>query len=485
MIGDNLTMKIVKKFKGVIIAFLLCFAIPFTLFFVINEFFLYSNNTFTTGFTICGIDIGGLTKVEAEQKLTDYFETQEKPIKMEIKYNNQSWLYTEKDFQIKSNIHTVLDSAYQTNHNNSYFQKLKNLKKINKMGFKPEISINYTFLGIDDKVNSICNDIEKEPIDCKISFNKMKNNFDISKSEKGIKVDKEKLFNDIYENLQKSNDIKICVNTFLVNPTFGETEAKKATKKQAEFSTNYSSSNSDRKNNIKVATNSINGYCIQPGEEFSFNSALGVRSIENGYKQANIIKDGEFVKGVGGGICQVSTTLYNALLLSNVNVTEVNKHSLPVSYVKPGLDAMVSWGSADLKFTNTTSLPMFIVGKCDGKTLSFSIYGNTKSPNLTIKTKSEIVKKIPHKGDKILPDTNGQYSDKILFKGEFYRLKHPKEGYEAKAYLQYYIDNEFSHEQQIRHSIYDSQQGIVYEGCDILPEGMSLPKENFTLYTAS
>ena len=297
-----------------------------------------------------------------------------------------------------------------------------------------------------------------------------------------MQVNKEKLYNDISKNLQSSNNIEIIVDTINLSPTITEAEVSKITKKQAEFTTNYTNSNSERKNNIKIATNNLCGICINPGEEFSFNSILGVRSIESGYKQANIIKDGEFVKGVGGGICQVSTTLYNALLLANVDVTEVHKHSLPVSYVKPGLDAMVSWGSADLKFTNTTSLPMFIVGKCDGKSLTFSIHGNTKSPSLTIKTKSEIVKKIPHKGDKIIADTNGQYSDKILFKGEFYRLKHPKDGYEAKAYLQYFINNEFSHEKQIRHSTYNSQQGIVYEGCDTLPEGMTLPNDNFLIY---
>ena len=125
-----------------------------------------------------------------------------------------------------------------------------------------------------------------------------------------------------------------------------------------------------------------------------------------------------------------------------------------------------------------TPLPIFIVGSCDGKNLTFSIYGDTKSNNLQIKTNYEIIKKIPHNGDKIVSDIEGTYSDKILFKGEYFRTKYPKDGYEAKAYLEYFIDGIFSHKKQIRHSTYNSQQGIVYEGCDTLPEGMTIPKDN-------
>ena len=86
---------------------------------------------------------------------------------------------------------------------------------------------------------------------------------------------------------------------------------------------------------------------IEPGQIFSFNEAIGRRSLEAGYKEANIIKDGEFVKGVGGGVCQVSSTLYNAVLLSGLKVVESHPHSLKVGYVKEGFDAMVNFYSAD------------------------------------------------------------------------------------------------------------------------------------------
>ena len=91
MNGEYLTMNILKKFKGLIIAFIFCFAIPFTLFFVVNEFFLVNNNTFSTGYTLCGVDIGGLTKKEAEQKLNSFLEKDEKQINLELNFEDKTW----------------------------------------------------------------------------------------------------------------------------------------------------------------------------------------------------------------------------------------------------------------------------------------------------------------------------------------------------------------------------------------------------------
>ena len=474
-------MKILKKFKGIILSFIFCFILPLSMFLIINQFFLGKTETFANGVSLCGVDISGLSRQQAEEKLTNFFEQNEN-INLNIIYKDKSWKYTECDFQIKSNIHTVVDNLYKSNHKSGYFNKKKAINKASKMGFSPEVIINYAFLGIDDKIDKICSEIEYPAINSQIKFNTNTNTFDIIPSKKGILVNREKLYNDIVSNVQKNSNITINIDTTPIDPITTEETLIKATTKQSSFSTNYANSNLDRKSNIKIATQTLNGYCINPNEDFSFNEALGKRSIDKGYKSANIIKDGTFVKGVGGGVCQVSTTLYNALLLANIDITEVHKHSLPVGYVKPALDAMVSWDSADLKFKNTTNLPIFIVSNCDGKNINFTIYGDTKSNNLEIKTSTEIVKTIPHKGDKIIPDTNGLYSDKIMFKGEYYRTKYPKDGYEAKAYLEYYIDGNFSHKKQIRHSLYDAQQGIVYEGCETLSEGMTLPKDNFTEY---
>ena len=118
------------------------------------------------------------------------------------------------------------------------------------------------------------------------------------------------------------------------------------------------------------------------------------------------------------------------------------------------------------------------MGNADGKTLTFEIYGNTNPENLTIKTKSKILKSILPQADKIIPDVDGKYADKIMFKGEYLRIKKAKAGYEAVTSLEYYKDDKLIKTKQLRHATYESQSGVLVEGCDNLPEGMTLPKQN-------
>lgn len=469
-------MKIFKKIKGILITFSICFIIPFFSFFVLNLFFSSDNSTFTTNYSLCGVDIGGLTKLEAENKLSSKFINSTATLKLELTYKDKSWTFFDKDFEINSNIHTVLENAYKTNRKGGYFEKLRNLKRIKNMGFDSQIAVKYVLTDIDKKIDDICFEIETKPVNSTAVYNLDTKSFDITKSSKGILVDREKLLCDIEEGLQKSCDVKIEISTLPVDPEFNESHMKKATKLQASFSTDYAKSPVDRKNNIMLASKSLNGFKVEPNEIFSFNEAVGQRTIEKGYKEANIIKEGTFIKGLGGGVCQVSSTLYNALLLANVEIIECHKHSLPVTYVKPAFDAMVSWGNADLKFKNISNLPIFITANANGKELSIKIYGDTKPDNLEIKPTYEIVKTLPHNGDKIIPDTEGIYGDKIMFKGEFFRVKYPKDGYEAKAYLEYYVDGNLQNKKLIRHGTYNPQQGVLYEGTDTLPKDMTLPK---------
>ncbi len=472
-------MRFLKKNKGIFLCFLICFVIPFCIILGINALgFSSSLNTFSNGFTLCGVDLSGLTLDAAESKINNKLLSTYNNIKLELTYNNKSWLFTEQDFCVESNIHTILDSAYKTNRKGNVIGKIKNLKKINKMGFTPQVAVRYVLTDIDKKLDEICVDIETKPVNSSAVYNAQKENFTILESKNGSKVDREKLLQDINNALQKSNDVSVEITTTEVLPELTEKDIKQATTLQSSFTTSYANSNSDRKNNVKLASSDLNGISIGAGEEFSFNNIIGKRTAEKGYKEANIIKDGKFVKGLGGGICQVSTTLYNALILANVEVTEAHPHSLPVSYVSPAMDAMVSWGNADLKFKNTTKLPIYIVSSANGKDLTFKIYGDTKKSNETVKTSSEVVKTIPRKKDKIIPDTTGLYGDKIMFKGEFHRVKYGKDGYEAKGYKEFYVDGKLKNKKLIRHATYNSQQGIVYEGVDTLPEGMTLPKSN-------
>ena len=211
---------------------------------------------------------------------------------------------------------------------------------------------------------------------------------------------------------------------------------------RSSFSTSYATSSNDRKSNVKLALSKFNGLIVEPGEEVSFNNITGERTIENGYKNAKIIVGGKYVNGIGGGVCQASTTLYNAIIRSDIEVLQVNHHTLPASYVPLSFDAMVSEGYADLKFKNNLSTPIFIKTICDNSTATVEIYGEPFEDGVSIQTKAELVKVLPHGGDDIITDYKGEYEDKVLYRGEYYRLKYPQEGYESKGYVEYVKNGE-------------------------------------------
>lgn len=157
-----------------------------------------------------------------------------------------------------------------------------------------------------------------------------------------------------------------------------------------EGTTEYGNGTSGRKQNVAVGAEKINGTLVQPGEEFSVEAVVVPFDAENGYALAASYEMGKVVDSYGGGICQVSTTLYVAVLKAELEVTERYSHSMIVHYVDPSMDAAIAEGLKDLKFINNTDAPIYIEASADGSTLHFAIYGHeTRDPNRTVRYESE------------------------------------------------------------------------------------------------
>ena len=141
------------------------------------------------------------------------------------------------------------------------------------------------------------------------------------------------------------------------------------------FTTYFDGENEARSHNIRLAAEFIDGSVLKCGDIFSFNQTVGQRTTERGFQTAKIIENGEFVEGVGGGVCQVSTTLYNAALRCGCKIREYHPHSLAISYVPPSCDAMVSGTFFDLKFENTTGSTIYITSSTGKNYVTFNVYG--------------------------------------------------------------------------------------------------------------
>lgn len=194
------------------------------------------------------------------------------------------------------------------------------------------------------------------------------------------------------------------------------------------FSTRYSEEKESRSRNIRLACQLIDGCRIDGGESFSFNERVGERTRERGFEEAPVILNGEFVSGVGGGVCQVSTTVYNGALLAGMGITEVHPHSLKVGYVPPSFDAMVS-SRCDLKFTNSARTPVVIAAKAEKGVLTVAFYG--KGNGFTYRTESVTVAVVPPPEPKVLEaeeeGTPRAGKDGLRSEGYLISVRHGKE----------------------------------------------------------
>lgn len=436
-----------------------------------------SNKTFMENTTINGIDVSGLTEKQAENVVAYNLLNVRDEVSLNLKYKDKNWTFSGSDFEVANDIEKRVHEAIQYGQSGNFFEKQKIKNKVKKEGLSFNISYINVMGGVDGKIDEVISEIEQESFPAQVVFNPdTEEKFAILPAKNEIKVDKTKLMAEIEEQFSTNKVANVDIPTTEIVTEINEDEILSNLGLRSKFSTNYSKSSNNRKNNIKRALSSFNGMVVTPGQTVSFNETTGPRTEENGFKKANIILNGVYVEGVGGGVCQASTTLYNALLLSGIDVLEVQHHSLPASYVPLSLDAMVSEGVSDLVFVNNTSSPIYIKTYGTDTEIIVEIYGDKLSDGEEIKTRAELVKILPHNGDKIIPDTNEEYTNFIVYKGEYYRLKYPQEGYESKAYVQYYKNGELVSEKEIRHDFYYPQEGIIVEGTEEVSEGITLPE---------
>lgn len=453
------------------------FKFGFVFFVLIISSFLIHNMS-VSGFAYAGVDISGLSQKKAQEKAIKEISESKSNINLSITFEDKKYVITEKDLQI-GNIEQVVAAAIENNKGKTFFEMINIFKNSSKKIVIPTANL---FDGFDKKIEKIKSEVEREPVEPEVIFKpKEKVMFKVKDGLYGVKVNSQELMSRITNSLEENLSAEIALPVILTPPKHTKEEVSEKLKKRAEFSTNYSSSVGGRRNNVLLSLSAFNGMSVGPNQIVSFNKTINSKIPFSSFEVAKIIVNGEFVDGRGGGMCQASSTLYNALLLADMEILEAHNHTLPVGYVKVGFDAMVNPGTADLIFKNTLDYPIYIKTYGDQNDCYVEIYGEDLPKGLVIKRKSEFVRSIKHQGDKIIPDKEGRFSDKVLFKGEYHRVKYPVEGCEANSYLQYYVDGELVEERFVRHSHYNAQQGIVYEGTEEMIEGLIAPtsSQNF------
>ena len=328
------------------------------------------------------------------------------------------------------------------------------LKRAYKKGIMPVYALEFCFEDFSKIITDLIAQINLKEKDAKLVAIKNTGNIKLENAILGREVNKNCLIFDIFNNLVNKND-KIAVKYCSIKPEICDEFFNDIKNVRGHFYTTYISSSPERKNNIELALSKFDGLTINPGEVLSFNQITGQRSEENGYLSAKIISGGEFIDGFGGGVCQASTTLYNACLVSGLEILEANQHSLKVNYIAPSFDAMVNYGSSDLKIKNNTDAPITFATRCDGSRCEVFVYGAKN--NYEIKRRSEIISEKPPESEEVIESNNNE--DDFNDAGYYYKT-YPKNEVISEGFLEYYKNGILEKIIKIRHNKYNGVKGV-------------------------
>ena len=338
-----------------------------------------------------------------------------------------------------------------------YLHDIGVLKKLKNINLSNEEILNYIFPEIEQIYKKLSSTFGlKEELD-EVYVIKNKCMLKFKEGLEGKFIDKQDFYNEIIKQIE-DNKTKIEYNLKIKNYK-DNVSIKDVMKEKGCFTTNFEASSASRKNNIKVALKSFDGLVLDEGEILSFNETTGKRNEENGYQKAKIISNGTFIEDYGGGVCQVSTTLYNACLLAGLEIIESNSHSLPVSYIEPSFDAMVSSGYSDLKIRNNSGGKIIITTSYENDRCKIKIFGRKNKYKIT--RYSEKVGCVKAENDVIETDYL-KYGLKDLKLGESKRLSYSKDGFVSRGYLNFYDEQgNFVKTTKIRENKYNATRGII------------------------
>lgn len=375
-----------------------------------------------------------------------------------VYYAGKSATYTDDDIIAPDH-----DSEYELHENKinaDHYEKSAFVKRRVKLGWSKKRALVASYPLLSAFFEKISRETELLPQDSKMTFNPDgQPKFVITREKNGVKADERAFYSDVFAAWQRSPDAVITLKNEKLSPSVTAEDNKKQTFLKARFYTDYSRSGKNRKHNVELAMQKIDGVELSDGESFSFNKTVGRRSEKNGFCEAKIIVGGEYVNGSGGGVCQASTTLYNAALLAGMNVDEAGSHTLAPSYVAPSFDAAVSYGSRDLKFTNCSGGRIFIHAYCSGGKAIAEFYG--------LKNKYEIVRKsvVVSQGeapeDKIIVDEEGKYFAPDDEEGSMMRIRCGVASLVSEGYLLYYENGKCVKTRKIRSDKYLPVRGIL------------------------
>lgn len=414
--------------------------------------------TIAKGVYIDTVDIGGMTVKEAQAALKKHIESL-RGKSFAVLIGDATLVVTMEELDYKYEPNNYIEQAVKLGKAGNLIQRYKDNKDIEHG--KKVYPLTYTYN--EDKLMKI---LEKAAEKYKVkpknaTFTRKNGEFIFTDHELGSRMDVESTFITVKEKLDNWNRLDFIVQAHMVDvlPQYTREDLEKCTTILGEFTTEYKDSSEDRAANLANGARLINNAVLYPGDVFSSLDYLLPFTLENGYYMAGSYNAGRIEQTIGGGACQVTTTLYNAVLRAELEIVERHAHSMTVSYVDLAYDAAIAENSKNFKFKNNLDLPILIEAFSRDRVITFRIWGHeTRPENRTVKFENKVLKEIaPPAEDKVTKDpTKPESYKKVTQKAKY--------GYVAELYKIVYVDGVEVSRELVNKSVYNAEPAHVTIG---------------------
>lgn len=379
---------------------------------------LYGSRVYA-GIAVEGVEVGGRSKTEVAQ-LIQVWRQEQLAKAIDIYYGDTVFKIDAQSIDFDFDIEATVEEVWNYGRRGPLWEKLKKIYLAGQQGYRIPVKVKYNEGKLEHLVDAWRESVERPPRNAALSMI----TGGIVPQEPGRRLEVEVLRPMVLQALKRPDVGSVALPVTPLYPAITVSDIQQTGIREvlSSYSTRFNAKDMNRSANIKLAANKINGHIVYPGQAFSFNEVVGPREKKYGFKEAMELVDGELVPGIGGGICQVSSTLYNAVLLADLTIAERYNHSKPLGYVPLGRDATVAFGVLDFKFTNRTKSPVMIMAEVNDDKLVVGLFGKDRLASAV-----EVISL----DQRVIPPSVIKKEDTGMYLGETKVDKQGKPGYEV------------------------------------------------------
>ncbi len=358
-------------------------------------------NQFFDGIQIDQSPVGGQSPLDLRVKARQQAANGQ-PLDIQVTIDRETYFLTQEHLHFENNLESVMEEAWSIGRQgtisiiNSQFTpfevRYRQAQHVKKNGASFYTKATYKNSEVTRIAEQIATAFNREPVNAVVaSFDFKTKAFSVTQDVQGRHIEAQAIKDALASALDRGDyTARISLSGSVLLPKVSSVEMTNSFTRLSTYSTK-TGSNRDRNNNIALAALAISNQTLMPGQTFSFNQTTGQRTLEKGYAGAPAISGGVLIDDVGGGVCQVSSTLFFAAAQADMGIVERSPHAWPVSYMDKGLDATVNWPNLDFQFKNNKDTPVFIIASYENKTLTVEFYGMQSAPGEKIELVTELI----------------------------------------------------------------------------------------------